>query len=110
MIDRDAASLLAQVVTALLILVALEDRLSPRNISRRKVRRRMGSLVEGCVAVNLVSIGMCLFIAVTEAENVFLTAVITLATLWLLLTVFLLFAAMFGREDATPTTPSAQDL
>jgi hypothetical protein len=103
-IDRDSASLLAQVIIALLILIALEDRLSPKNIGRRKLRRKIGRLVEGCVAANVLSLGLCLFVAVTEIENTSISAVIAVCTIWLLAMVFVLLAAKFGHDDNASTS------
>lgn len=98
-IDMDAAGLLAQVIPAMLILVALEDRLSPSKIVRRKWRRRLQKWTEGVVGAGLASIALCLWVVVTDKPEVFITYFVAISTLLLLLVVFLLFAGMFGRED-----------
>ena len=56
-IDASAAGLLAEVIPALLVFLALEDRLSPSNIPRRKWRRRLTRWREAAVVANLVAAG-----------------------------------------------------
>lgn len=98
-IDKEAAGLLAQVIPALLILVALEDRLNPLKITRRKWRRRLQKWTELAVGAGLVSIVLCLWVVISDAPHVFITCFVAISMLLLLLVVFLLFAGMFGREN-----------
>jgi hypothetical protein len=98
-IDKDAAGLLAQVIPAMLILVALEDRLSPSKITRRKWRRRLQKWTQGVVGAGLVSIILCLWVVISDKPDVFITCFVAISTFLLLVVVFLLFAGMFGRDD-----------
>lgn len=98
-IDVNAAGLLAQVIPALLVFLALEDRLSPVHIPRRKLRRRIRKWREAAVVLNLVSLTCCLAIVVTGTEIAFLSIFIAFSVLFLLAVLTLLFAGMFARED-----------
>lgn len=104
-IDRDAAALLAQVIPALLVFLALEDRLSPSQVARRKIRRRLMGWRETAVVLNLASLGFCLWIVVSKSENAFMSLFISVSVVSLLLVLAMLFAAMFAREDEEPVTP-----
>ena len=95
----NAAALLAQVIPALLVFLALEDRLSPTHIPGRKWRRRLARWREAAVVLNLVSLGLSLAIVVTRSENVVLSIVIVISVSFLLVVLALLFAGMFGREE-----------
>ncbi|MGF9663201.1 hypothetical protein AAIH25_15190 [Arthrobacter crystallopoietes] len=105
LIDKDSAGLFAQVIPALLVILALEDRLSPSKIVRRKWRRRLRGWRELGVIWNLVSLGLCLFIAVTGTKAVVTTWVITAGVAFLLIVLMALFAGMFGREDDEAVQP-----
>lgn len=104
-IDVNAAGLLAQVIPALLVFLALEDRLSPAKIPRRKWRRRLMRWREAAVVLNLLALGLCLCIVVTQLENVVVDVVIAASVIFLLLVLGLLFAGMFGREDESIMPP-----
>lgn len=104
-IDKDAAGLLAQVIPALLVILALEDRLSPSKVIGRKWRRRLRGWRELAVIWNLVSLGLCLFIAVTKTEDVVTTWVIAIGLVFLLVVLVALFAGMFGREEEELVEP-----
>lgn len=98
-IDVNAAGLLAQVIPALLVFLALEDRLSPAHIPGRKWRQRLSKWREAAVVLNLISLGLSLAIVVTRSENVLFGIVIVISVAFLLFVLALLFAGMFGRED-----------
>jgi len=98
-IDVNAAGLLAQVIPALLIFVALEERLSPAKIQSSTWRRRLKQATEMSVATGLVSLLLCLWVVVAKAPNIFTTIFVCLSVSFLLANLFLLFAGMFGRED-----------
>lgn len=98
-IDSNAAGLLAQVIPALLVFLALEDRLSPVHIPRKRLRRTIRKWREAAVVLNLFSLGCCLAIVVTRTEVVYLGIFIAFSVMFLLLVLVLLFAGMFARED-----------
>lgn len=98
-IDVNAAGLLAQVIPALLIFVALEERLSPARIPSLKWRRRLKQATEMSVGAGIVSLMLCLWVVITKAPNLFTTVFVGISMLFLLANLFLLFAGMFGRED-----------
>jgi hypothetical protein len=108
-IDNDAAALFAQVIPALLVFLALEDRLSPSKIANQDWRQRLTKWREGAVVLNLVALGLCLVIVVTDVEEstlvVGLNAFIAISTLALLTVLALLFAGMFVNEDAEAQQP-----
>ncbi|MFF1382799.1 hypothetical protein ACFVWT_04460 [Arthrobacter sp. NPDC058288] len=107
-IDVNAAGLLAQVIPALLVFLALEDRLSPARIPGRKWRHRLMRWREAAVVLNLLALGLCLGIVVTKSENIVLSFVIAASVAFLLVVLALLFAGMFGREDE-PVTPKVEE-
>ncbi|MET1156019.1 hypothetical protein [Arthrobacter sp.] len=98
-IDVNAAGLLAQVIPALLVFLALEDRLSPAHIPGRKWRQRLLRWRETAVVLNLVALGLSLAIVVTRSENVIFSFIVAGSVAFLLVVLALLFAGMFGRED-----------
>jgi hypothetical protein len=98
-IDVNAAGLFAQVIPALLVFVALEDRLSPALIPRDAVRRRLSSWREAAVVLNLISLGLSLAIVVTRSENIVFSFVIGGSVAFLLIVLALLMAGMFAREE-----------
>lgn len=98
-IDVNAAGLLAQVIPALLVFLALEDRLSPSHIPVRKWRHRLTRWREAAVVLNLISLGLSLAIVLTRSENIVFSLVITISMAFLLVVLALLFAGMFGREE-----------
>lgn len=98
-IDVSAAGLLAQVIPALLVFLALEDRLSPAHIPGRTWRHRLIRWREAAVVLNLISLGLSLAIVVTRTENVVFSIVIAFSVAFLLVVLALLFAGMFGREE-----------
>lgn len=98
-IDDTAAGLLAQIIPALLVFLALEDRLSPARIKNGDWRKRLMRMREKAVVLNLIALAMCLGVVITKEESLVLTIVITASVAFLLLTLILLFAGMFGRED-----------
>lgn len=95
----NAAGLLAQVIPALLVFLALEDRLSPAHIPGRKWRHRLTRWREAAVVLNLIALGLNLAIVVTRSENVIFTVIIAISVAFLLVVLALLFAGMFGREE-----------
>lgn len=97
--DPTAAGLFAQVIPALLVILALEERLSPGKIPRRKWRRRLTGWRESAVVLNILSLGMCLIVVVFRFENDFIGVVVLASALYLLGVLALLLAGMFGRED-----------
>jgi hypothetical protein len=102
-IDVNAAGVLAQVIPALLVFLALEDRLSPALIPGRTWRNRLMRWREFAVVANLISLGLCLYIVVTKVENFVLSLAIVASVAFLLVVLAMLFAGMFGREDETAT-------
>jgi len=104
-IDVNAAGLLAQVIPALLVFLALEDRLSPAHIPGKKWRQRLKRWRENTVVLNLIALALCLGIVVTKGENIFVSLFIDLSVAFLLIVLALLFAGMFGREDEPVTKP-----
>jgi hypothetical protein len=108
-IDNDAAALLAQVIPALLVFLALEDRLSPSKIANQEWRQRLTKWREGAVVMNLVALALCLLIVVTDVEEsavaVGLNAFIAMSVVALLAVLALLFAGMFVSEDALSDGP-----
>ncbi|MEN8581324.1 hypothetical protein ABFP37_01255 [Burkholderia sp. RS01] len=98
-IDPDAAGLLAQVIPSLLVFLALEDRLSPANVPRRKVRRRLSKWREVAVIMNLAALFLCLIIVVTGLESAGVSWFIGVSVGYLVAVLALLFAAMFGKEE-----------
>ncbi|QDG87142.1 hypothetical protein [Pseudarthrobacter sp. NIBRBAC000502770] len=105
-IDVNAAGLLAQVIPALLVFLALEDRLSPVLIPRPKVRQWVRKWRETAVVLNLFSLGCCLAIVVLRTELGFLSPFIAFSVLLLLVVLVLLFAGMFAREDEPVEQPA----
>ncbi|QCB97136.1 hypothetical protein E5206_09490 [Arthrobacter sp. PAMC25564] len=106
-IDVNAAGLLAQVIPTLLVILALEDRLSPSKISRDKWRRGLTVWRERIVAWNLVGLALCLAIVVTQLDNFLVNLFILAGVLLLLGVLFVLFAGMFGREEEEHLTRTA---
>lgn len=108
-IDNDAASLLAQVIPALLVFLALEDRLMPSKVPNPAIRGRLGKLREGAVAMNLLALAMCLLIVVTDVEGTPAAATINLfiaiSVVALLVVLALLLIGMFAAEDAALEDP-----
>ena len=98
-IDVSAAGLLAEVIPALLVFLALEDRLSPSNIPRRKWRRRLSRWREAAVVANLLALTGCLAIVVTRVENTLLSWFIAASVAYLVGVLSLLFAGMFRKEE-----------
>jgi hypothetical protein len=98
-IDSDAAGVLAQVIPALLVFLALEDRLSPANVPRRKVRRRLSRWRELAVVLNLLALFLCLVIVVTGMAYGPANWFIAFSVSYLVFVLALLFAAMFGKEE-----------
>ncbi|MEV8149927.1 hypothetical protein AB0O52_17500 [Arthrobacter sp. NPDC080073] len=97
-IDATTAGLLAQVIPVLLVFLALEERLQPAKISSRRWRKRIGSARELSVMLSLVSLFMCLWVAVTKVESSLMSWFVGLSMILVLFTLFVLFAGMFGRE------------
>lgn len=98
-IDENAAGLLAQVIPALLVFLALEDRLSPVHIPRKELRQRLKQWREAAVVFNLLSLSFCLAVVVTKIDVLALNLFISGSVVFLLIVLMLLFAGMFGRED-----------
>lgn len=87
-IDVNAAGLLAQVIPALLIFVALEDRLKPARISSVKWRLRLKQTTEMSVGSGIVSLFRCLWVVIAKAPNLFTTVFVGLSMLFLLANLF----------------------
>lgn len=108
-IDNDAAGLLAQVIPALLVFLALEDRLMPSRVPNRAVRRHLSKWREGAVGMNLLALAMCLLIVVTDVEKspvvTMLNSFIAISVLALLVVLAMLLIAMFALEDTTLEDP-----
>jgi hypothetical protein len=102
-IDVNAAGLLAQVIPALLVFLALEDRLSPALIPSQKWRQRLTRWREFAVVANLISLALCLVIVVTKVENFVMSLLIAADVAFLLVVLVLLLAGMFVRDDETVT-------
>ncbi|WP_455833569.1 hypothetical protein [Pseudarthrobacter siccitolerans] len=102
-IDVNAAGLLAQVIPALLIFVALEDRLRPARIPSIRWRLWLKQTTEMSVGSGIVSLSLCLWVVIAKAPNLFTTVFVGLSVLFLLANLFVLFAGMFGREEAVST-------
>lgn len=102
-IDVNAAGLLAQVIPALLVFLALEDRLSPAHIPGEKWRKRLKRWREFAIVANLLSLALCLWIVVTKVEDFGISLVVAASMVFLLVVLAMLFAGMFGREDETIT-------
>ncbi|MFE5835934.1 hypothetical protein [Arthrobacter sp. NPDC056493] len=98
-IDVSSAGALAEVIPALLVFLALEDRLSPSNIPRRKWRRRLTRWREAAVLANLLALAACLAIVVTRVENALLSWFIVASVAYLVGVLALLFAGMFRQEE-----------
>ncbi|RAM39232.1 hypothetical protein [Arthrobacter globiformis] len=98
-IDVSTAGLLAEVIPALLVFLALEDRLSPSNIPRRKWRRRLTRWREAAVVANLFALALCLAIVVTKAEYFLVSWFIAASVAYLVGVLALLFAGMFRTEE-----------
>lgn len=113
-IDNDAAALLAQVIPALLVFLALEDRLMPSKIPSLKWRARLTRWREGAVVMNLLALGFCLAFVVTDLEKTWigngLAPFIALSVAFLLVVLAFLFAGMFLSEDESvaPLTDATQ--
>lgn len=105
-IDNDAAGLFAQVIPALLVFLALEDRLAPRHIPNPKWRGRMAKWREAAVVMNLAALGWSLAIVITPVEDSWIGPLagiqIALSVLLLLLVLTFLFANMFLNEESQP--------
>ncbi|QDG88079.1 hypothetical protein [Pseudarthrobacter sp. NIBRBAC000502770] len=109
-IDLNAAGLLAQVIPALLVFLALEDRLSPVHIPRPKVRQWLRKWREAAVVLNLVSLFLCLATVVTRTEFELFGIFISFSMIFLLAVLVLLFAGMFAREDEpVPQSAAAEE-
>lgn len=106
MIDNDAAGLFAQVIPALLVFLALEDRLMPKNIPNAKLRGRLAKWREMAVVMNLAALGFSLAIVITPLEDSWMGPAvgtqIALSVLVLLLVLTCLFAGMFLHEEEQP--------
>lgn len=107
--DTSAAGLFAQVIPALLVILALEERLSPVKIPRRKWRRRLTGWRETAVVLNILSLAICLITVVFGFENDFLGVVVLASVLYLLGVLTLLLAGMLGREDTVRVEASAME-
>lgn len=109
-IDNDAAGLFAQVIPALLVFLALEDRLMPGRIPNRKWRARLTKWREGAVVMNLIALGLSLTIVVTDLESSWLagsaTTYIAASVLVLLVVLAFLFAGMFLSEESESESPA----
>jgi hypothetical protein len=105
-IDNDAAGLFAQVIPALLVFLALEDRLTPKTIPNAKLRRRLLKWREMAVVMNLAALGLSLAIVITPLEDSWIgTAAATqiaVSVFFLLLILACLFANMFLHEEEQP--------
>jgi hypothetical protein len=103
-IDNDAAALLAQVIPALLVFLALEDRLMPAKIPSQKWRARLTRWREGAVVMNLLALGLCLTIVVTDVEETWLrigvATFVAFSVASLLVVLAFLFAGMFLSEES----------
>lgn len=97
-VDVNAAGLLAQVIPALLILVALEDRLNPQKIASRRWRVWLRQSREASVGAGIFSLSLCIWVVLTKTPSDFTTWVVIVSTLLILVHLFVLFAGMFGRE------------
>ncbi|MBT8163067.1 MULTISPECIES: hypothetical protein [Arthrobacter] len=97
-IDVNAAGLLAQVIPVLLVFLALEDRLRPRKVRSGNWRKWIASARELSVMLSLISLALCLWIAVMKVESSAVSWFVVLSMILLLFTLFVLFAGMFGRE------------
>lgn len=104
--DESAAGLFAQVIPALLVILALEDRLSPSKIPRRKWRRKLFSWREFAVVTNLLSLALSLIVVVFRLENILIGLIVLASVLYLLAVLALLLAGMFGREDESASATS----
>lgn len=102
-IDNDAASLLAQVIPALLVFLALEDRLMPSRVPNPALRKPLSKLREVAVAMNLLALFVCLWIVVTDVEesaiSFALNGFIAVSVVALLGVLTMLLIAMFAAED-----------
>lgn len=103
-IDNEAAGLFAQVIPALLVFLALEDRLMPKNIPNVKLRGRLAKFREVAVVMNLAALGFSLAIVVTPVENSWIGAAmatqIVFSVLVLLVVLTFMFAGMFLHEES----------
>lgn len=103
-IDNEAAALIAQVIPALLVFLALEDRLMPVKIPSQKWRARLTRWREGAVVMNLLALGFSLAIVVTDLEKTWigngLAPFIALSVAFLLVVLAFLFAGMFLSEES----------
>lgn len=97
-IDAPTAGLLAQVIPVLLVFLALEDRLRPRKIGRSRRAQWIRTTRELSVVMSLISLFLCLWIVVTKAESGLMSFFVILTMILVLVTLFALFAIMFGRE------------
>lgn len=102
-IDNDAAGLLAQVIPALLVFLALEDRLMPSKVPNPAARKPLSKWREGAVGMNLLALALCLLIVVTDAEETpfafALNLYIAASVVALLGVLAVLLIAMFAAED-----------
>lgn len=102
-IDNEAASLLAQVIPALLVFLALEDRLIPTKVPNPAARKPLSKLREIAVAMNIFALGACLLIVVTNVEEtplaLALDPYIAVSVIALLGVLTMLLIAMFAAED-----------
>jgi hypothetical protein len=98
-IDVNAASVLAQVIPALLVILALEDRLSPSKFSKPQWRRRTLSWQSAAVIWNLIALGGCLFTVITKVQIPLWGPLALGATLYALGVLCVLFAGMLGRDE-----------
>lgn len=105
--DTSAAGLFAQVIPALLVILALEERLSPVKIPRRKWRRRLTGWRESAVVLNVLSLATCLIVVAFRLEHDVIGVFVLTSVLYLLGVLALLLAGMFGREDAFVVDASA---
>lgn len=97
-IDVNAAGLLAQVIPALLVFLALEDRLSPAQIPNREWRRRLMLWRVFAVLFSLLALAICISVVVTKVEILALSYFVLASVAFLLGVLMLLLWGMFGRE------------
>ena len=97
----DTAALMAQVIPALLIVVALEPRFRGEGMEARSNLGRwmMRTGRETAAVAGLIALVLCLQVVFTGTPNIYATWVVIMSTAWLVMVLLGLFGVMFVSED-----------
>lgn len=97
----ETAALMAQVIPALLIVVALEPRFRGEGMEARNNLGRwmMRTGRESAAVAGVISLALCLQVIFADAPNIYASWAVIVSTTWLVLVLLGLFGVMFVAED-----------